>query len=119
MSETIATRMVVTVSPVRRLSRVRAVGPLILAAAMAEAGVRLLSPRERPIRPAALDVEQYFSSQEMERGADFARPQLALALARSTLELGVMATLVRRSQSRAPRRRAWRPSRTRLLGRPL
>jgi STE24 endopeptidase len=86
---------------------------------MAEAGVRLLSPRERPIRPAALDVEQYFSSQEMERGADFARPQLALALARSTLELGVMATLVRRSQSRAPRRRAWRPSRTRLLGRPL
>jgi Zn-dependent protease with chaperone function len=119
MSETIATRMLATVSPVRRLSRVRVLGPLVLAAALAEVGVRLLSPKDRPISPVSLDAERYFSPQEMRRGANFARPQLALALARSTLELGALAGLVSRSQRRPPRRRLRRRTRGGALDRPL
>lgn len=85
---------------------------------MAEIGVRLLSPRERPLRPVGLDLERYFSREEMERGARFARPQLALTLARSTLELGALAGVVIRLQRRPSR---WRPRRARsgVLDRPL
>jgi STE24 endopeptidase len=42
-----------------------------------------------------VDVRAYFSEPEIERGRRFARPQLALALARSLVELGALALVVR------------------------
>jgi Zn-dependent protease with chaperone function len=106
----IATRMVATVSPVRRSE---VLWPLLAAAATAEAGVRLLTPRQPPIEPASVDVERYFSPEEVHRGAAFARPQLALGLVRSGVELAALAGLVaaqrrpepRSSRFRLPRRR--------------
>jgi STE24 endopeptidase len=77
-------------------------GPLLLALAAAEAGVRLLAPREDVIAPADVEPGSYFSAEEIERGARFARPQLALALARAALELGALAALVRRSRRSRP-----------------
>jgi STE24 endopeptidase len=70
--------------------------------AAAEGGVRLLSPREKPIEPARIDLRSYFSQAEIERGARFARPQRALALGGAAIELGSLAALV----SRPPRRLA-------------
>ena len=69
---------------------------MLLALAAAEAGVRLLSPRERPIEPAEIDLHSFFSDAEIERGARFARPQLALGLARAAIEIGALALVVRR-----------------------
>jgi STE24 endopeptidase len=82
---------------------------VLLALAAAEGGVRLLSPRERPIEPAEVDLHSFFSDAEIERGARYARPQVALGLARAGLELGALAAVVRR----APRwlsRRSKRPA---------
>ena len=78
----------------RQTSRVAA--SIVLALAAAEAGARLLAPREAPIEPAAVDVRDYFSADEITRGERFARPQLALALARGAVQLGALASLVRR-----------------------
>jgi STE24 endopeptidase len=75
------------------------VGPILLALATAELGVRLLAPGEPPIEPADVDVRAYFSEREIDRGIRFARPQLALALARSLVELGALGLAARR---RAP-----------------
>jgi STE24 endopeptidase len=108
MSDTIATRMLVTVSPVRPSPRTQVVSAVLLAAAAAEAAVRLLRPRRPPIKPEPVDVEGYFSAEEIRRGAEFARPQLALGLARSALELGALSALVLASRRRAPRRRGVR-----------
>jgi STE24 endopeptidase len=69
---------------------------MLLALAAAEAGVRLLSPREQPLEPAEVDLGEYFSQKEIERGRRFARPQLALALARAAIEVGALALVVRR-----------------------
>jgi len=69
---------------------------ILLAATAAEAGARLLTPREQPISPAPVDVRSYFSEQEIARGRRFARPQLALSLARGAVELGTLAIVVRR-----------------------
>jgi STE24 endopeptidase len=69
---------------------------VLLALAAAEAGVRLLTPREQPIEPAKVDLTTYFSEAEIERGARFARPQLALAMASAAVELGALAAVVRR-----------------------
>ncbi len=73
---------------------------MLLAVVAAEAGVRLLSPREAPIEPARIDLETYFSQAEIERGRRFARPQLALALVRGAIELGSLALVVRRPPRR-------------------
>jgi STE24 endopeptidase len=94
---------------VRRLPRVRTFGPLLLALGAAEAGVRLLGPRDALPEPAKVDPERYFSAEELARGARFARPQLALGLARSALELGALSAVVRRRARGHPvhrRRRA-------------
>ena len=86
---------------------------MLVALAAAEAGVRLLAPREAPIEPAQVHAEDYFSDQEIKRGARFARPQLAIGIARAVLELGALATLVARSRGRsAPRRRTSAPQRS-------
>ncbi len=69
---------------------------ILLVLVAAEGGVRLLSPRERPIEPAAIDLHSFFSDAEIERGARFARPQLALGMARAAIELGALARVVRR-----------------------
>ena len=69
---------------------------MLLALAAAEGGVRLLSPRERPIEPAEIDLHSFFSEAEIRRGARFARPQLALGLGRAAIELGALASVVRR-----------------------
>jgi STE24 endopeptidase len=77
--------------------RHRVVESVLLAVAAAEGGVRLLSPREPPIEPARIDLHTYFSQDEMERGARFARPQLALGLAGAVVQVGSLALLVSRS----------------------
>jgi STE24 endopeptidase len=78
----------------------------LLALVVAETGRRLLAPREPPIEPVAVEVEAYFSLEEITRGARFARPQRTLALAQGALELGALALLARRP----PRwlRRSWK-----------
>ena len=73
---------------------------MLLALAAAEGGVRLLSPRERPIEPARIDLHSYFSQAEIDRGARFARPQLALGMARAAIEVGSLTLLVSRFPGR-------------------
>jgi STE24 endopeptidase len=66
---------------------------LLLALAAAELGARLLAPRTAALEPEPVDVRSYFTPAEIERGARFARPQLALGLAQSALELLTLARL--------------------------
>jgi STE24 endopeptidase len=68
-----------------------------LALGLAEAGARLLAPAEAPTEPESVDAERYFTMQELERGARFARPQMALGLARAAVEVVALAALVRRT----------------------
>ena len=79
----------------RRLFRHHVLGSLLVAIAAAEAGVRLLTPRETPIEPVDIDLRDYFSDEEITRGAAFARPQLALALARGAVEAGALVLVAR------------------------
>jgi STE24 endopeptidase len=104
MSETIAAR-ITTVSLVRWTSRSGALWPALLAIAAAEGGRRLLSPAAPPVAPVSVDIGTYFSPTEVERGRRFARPQLALALARSALELGALGLVARRPPPLLHRRR--------------
>ena len=78
----------------------------LLTLAAAEAGVRLLAPRDAPPSPEPADVHAHFSAEEIRRGARFARPQLALAMARSATELGTLAAIVRRPPRWLRRRHA-------------
>jgi len=81
---------------VRRVSRVGALWPVLLAAAAAEGGRRLLAPRTPPAEPIRVDLQAYFSPEEIDRGRRYARPQLALGMARSAVDLTVLTLLVRR-----------------------
>ena len=67
-----------------------------MAVAVAEAARRVLSPRERLIEPASVDLRDYFSPAEIERGTRYARPQRALGLARSAVDLAAISYLVAR-----------------------
>ncbi len=71
-------------------------GAILLALATAEAGVRLLRPRKPVVAPEPVDLHRYFSDAEIARGRNYARPQLALALARTAVEGAVLARVVRR-----------------------
>jgi STE24 endopeptidase len=71
-------------------------GPIVATLGAAEAGVRLLRPRPAVAKPAPVDLRRYFSEEEIARGRRFARPQMALALVRSAIELGVLVRIVRR-----------------------
>ena len=71
--------------------------PVLVAAAVAEGASRLLAPRTKAIEPAPVDLHTYFSSEEIERGSRYARPQRALALTRGGLNLAVIVSLVRAS----------------------
>lgn len=72
------------------------VGPTLIAVGAAELGARLLAPRAKPIDPVPVELGTYFSGSEIERGRAFARPQMALGLARSALDAGALAVLARR-----------------------
>jgi STE24 endopeptidase len=80
---------------VRPLPRSDVLGPALLALAAAELGVRLLAPREAALEPAEVDVRAYFSDREIERGARFARPQLALGLGRAGVDLATLAAVLK------------------------
>jgi STE24 endopeptidase len=67
-----------------------------VAAAAAEGARRLLTPRSRPIEPAPVDLQEYFSADEIERGRGFARPQRRLALAAGAVELAALSLVARR-----------------------
>ena len=55
--------------------------------------MRLTKPRTDDLRRVAVDVRSYFSDQEIERGARFARGQLALMAARGTVQLALLEAL--------------------------
>ncbi|HET8977126.1 MAG TPA: M48 family metalloprotease [Solirubrobacteraceae bacterium] len=79
-----------------RTSRLRLLGPVLAAVAAAEAGRRLLSPPAPPVEPMRVDLQMYFSAEEIARGRRYARPQLALGLAGSVIDLAALALLARR-----------------------
>jgi STE24 endopeptidase len=74
--------------------------------AAAEGGRRLLTPAAPPGAPVRVDLGAYFSPAEIDRGRRFARPQLALALARGAIELGCLGLMTRRPPAILQRR--WR-----------
>jgi STE24 endopeptidase len=81
---------------VRHRSRYGYVPATLLALGAAELGGRLLRPRQGAAKSVEADVRSHFSEAEIERGARYARPQVALGLARSALGLGAMAVAVDR-----------------------
>src|SRR5436305_14685501 len=108
MSEMTATCTGRTVSPMRSVRCGELLGAMALVAGAAELGVALLRPRPRPPRAAPVDLSEYFSTQELARGARFARPQLRIAAAASAVQFGASAVAVVRPP-RAPRRLRSRP----------
>lgn len=67
----------------------------------------MLAPRPPVPAPAPVEVERYFKPQEIRRGAAFARPQLALGLTRSGVELAALGALVSRGRESAGGARRW------------
>ena len=88
----------------KRPSRYRVLAPILLALAAADAAARLLRPQAEAIEPDPVDVRAYFSAEEIDRGARFARPQLVLALCRATVEAAALGIVVRRPPRRLLRR---------------
>ena len=78
----------------RHRSRYRYVPATLLALGAAELAGRVLRPRQGAAKSVEADVRTYFSDDEIERGARYARPQVALGIARSALGLGAMALTV-------------------------
>ncbi len=72
----------------------------MLALGTADLAARLLAPCEEAIEPEPVDLRSQFSAQEIERGARFARPQLALALSRAAVDAAALCLLVRRPPRR-------------------
>jgi len=66
----------------------------------------VLAPRAPALDPVRVDVQSYFSAEEIDRGRRYARPQLGLMLTRSLIDAAALAQLVRRPP--APLRRTWR-----------
>ncbi len=98
-----------TVSYVKLASCRHVLGALLPALVAAELGVHLLRPRESEIEPVRIDLGTYFSDEEISRGTRFARPQLALGLARGATELGVL-MLALKSAPRVPPSVSKRPA---------
>jgi STE24 endopeptidase len=93
-----------TVSRVSGRREARVLGPLVLAAATAELGRRLLSPAPPTLRPAPVDLHDHFSPVEIDRGREFSRPQHALSLAGSTLDAALLAAFALRPPAVLARR---------------
>jgi len=85
-----------TVSPVTRSDGYRVGATLALALTVAEGARRLLTPRERPISPAPVPLADYFSPEEIDRGRRYARPQRALGLTATAINLAAITALTRR-----------------------
>lgn len=85
-------------------SRSEALRSILVALAVTEAGVRLLSPPKPAISSHSVEASEYFEPQEIARGRRFARPQLRLRLARQALQLGVLAALTARDRQARRRR---------------
>src|SRR3954467_11507696 len=66
--------------------RLTTFGIVAAALAAAEAGGRLLRPREDPIEPAPVEASEYFSPDEIARARAFRRPQRALGLAGAAVD---------------------------------
>jgi STE24 endopeptidase len=67
------------------------VSAMVLVAGGAGLGAALLRPRPRPHRAAPADLDDYFSPEELARGARFARPQLAIGAAASAVQFAIIA----------------------------
>src|SRR3954447_26101096 len=67
-----------------------------LAAAAAGAAAALLRPRDGLIAPAPVRADEHFSAAELTRARSFRRPQRALGLAASAVELGLLGALAAR-----------------------
>src|SRR4051794_26665136 len=64
-----------------------------LAAATAGVAAALLRPRDGLIAPAPVRVEEHFSAAELTRARAFRRPQRAIGLAASAVEVALLARL--------------------------
>jgi STE24 endopeptidase len=84
---------------VKALTRAPALLPLVLAASVAEAARRLLSPRTPAIEPLPVALSSYFSPEEVARGRAYARPQRALGLVRTAVDLAALSAIVARPPS--------------------
>ena len=80
---------------------------ILLAISIADGARRLLSPRAKEIEPASVDLREYFSAAQIERGSRYARPQRALALARIVVDAGVLCLLVRTPPRQLSAGRQW------------
>lgn len=63
---------------------------MLLALSVAELAARRLTPRDPLPKPVPVAARDYFSAEEIARGAGYARPQLALGLARGACQLAVL-----------------------------
>lgn len=96
----------------KRARRLRGLWPVVLSAGCCEAAVRVLKPRGAEITPAEVDPRRYFSPAEIQRGARYARPQLAIGLVSQAVQLALLTVAVRhlaRGSGRRPSR--WAGSR--------
>jgi STE24 endopeptidase len=74
--------------------------PIGLALGAALVAARLLAPRAPELTPDPVDLGAHFSAEEVHRGRRFARPQLAISLARAAVDAAALAALVRRPPRR-------------------
>ncbi|HLI60491.1 MAG TPA: M48 family metalloprotease [Solirubrobacteraceae bacterium] len=94
--------------------RILVLRALLVTAAAAEAGRRILTPRAPVTAPVPVDIREHFSQAEIARGRGFSRPQRKLALGRSALAAAELVALVRRPPAALARRRGAGPARTGL-----
>jgi STE24 endopeptidase len=87
---------------VRRSLKLEALASGLLSAAAAEAGVRLLSPREPIPPPAPVELRDHFSEPEIARGRRYARPQRLIGLAGGVVDAAALAAVVRGAARRTP-----------------
>jgi STE24 endopeptidase len=104
MSETIAMRTT-TVSLVSGRHGIPVLRALLVSAAAAEAGRRILTPRAPVATPLPVDVRDYFSEPEIARGRAFARPQRRIGLTRTMTTTALLVRMVRRPPAALDRSR--------------
>lgn len=87
--------------------------PLALAGALvvARAAVLVLRPSEGLIEPDPVDVQEYFSHEDIVRARRFGRPQLALHTLAGLVQAGVLAAFVVHPPRLSPTRRVPEPQR--------
>lgn len=78
------------------MARSRAIFALGGSVACAQLAARLLRPRSGVIAALPARVEDHFTAEEVRRARRYGRPQLALSLAGSAVELALLARLARR-----------------------